>query len=123
LNAACGNSPGDLELTSAKDILVWGRDNMFFAFKVDSAGAPVWAKRFSNNGSFRFIKELPGCDLLAGFDMDTAGASVARLDAFGNFSWCKSYMRPMGREHDAVAESARSFIITGSKGSNPYKLF
>ncbi|MBZ0206780.1 MAG: hypothetical protein K8H89_10685, partial [Flavobacteriales bacterium] len=123
LNAACGNSPGDLELTSAKDILVWGRDNRFFAFKVDSAGAPVWAKRFSNNGSFRFIKELPGGDLLAGFDMDTAGASVARLDAFGNFIWCKSYMRPMGRVHDAVVESDSSFIITGYTGSTPYKLF
>ena len=55
--------------------------------------------------------------------MDTAGASVARLDADGNFLWCKSYMRPIGRVHDAVVESDGAFVITGYTGTIPYKLF
>ncbi|MBK9149333.1 MAG: T9SS type A sorting domain-containing protein [Flavobacteriales bacterium] len=81
--------------------------------------APLWAKRFSDPGSFRFIKELPSGDLLAGFDMPTAGASVARLDASGNFIWCKSYMRPLGRMHDAIVESDSSFVITGFTSTAP----
>jgi len=56
---ACSNGAGDLEVTNDKSIVAWGRDAMFFALKVDSTLAPVWAKRFPNNGGFRFIKELP----------------------------------------------------------------
>ncbi|MCB0774405.1 MAG: T9SS type A sorting domain-containing protein [Flavobacteriales bacterium] len=59
------------------------------------------------------MKELPGGDLLAGLNMDTAGAAVARLDANGNMLWCKSYIRPKGVVHDAVVESDSSFVITG----------
>ncbi|MCW5899479.1 MAG: T9SS type A sorting domain-containing protein [Flavobacteriales bacterium] len=92
--------------------------------KVDSSLAPVWARRFSNNGGFQFIKELPGGDLLAGINMDTAGAVVARMDADGNFLWCKSYIRPRGMVHDAVIEPDGSFLITGftdsTASTNPF---
>ncbi len=60
-----------------------------------------------------FVKELPNGDLLAGLNMDTAGAAVARLDANGNLLWCKSYFRPVGRVHDAVVEPDGSVIVTG----------
>ncbi len=96
-----------------KSVITWGREWSFFALKVDSNLAHIWSKNFDRPGGFQFIKELPGGDLLAGINMDTAGAVVARMDANGNFLWCKSYVRPMGRVHDAVIESDSSFIITG----------
>lgn len=124
LNAeSCWNLAADLEITADKSIITWGRDQTFFAMKVDSTLQHVWSKTIGHAGGFRFIKELPGGDLLAGFDMDTAGASVARLDADGNFLWCKSYMRPAGKIHDAVIESDDSFIITGYTESVHPKLF
>ncbi|MBK9193519.1 MAG: T9SS type A sorting domain-containing protein [Flavobacteriales bacterium] len=110
---SCINSASDLEITSAAGVITWGRDSRFFALRTDPAGAPVWAKYFSHNGGFRFIKELPGGDLLAGINMDTAGAVVARLDPDGNFIWCKSYLRPKGMIHDCLVESDSSFIVTG----------
>ncbi len=123
LNSDCYNYAGNLELVSNKNVLMWGAEDLFFALKVDSTMAPVWARRFGEEGSFRFIKELPSGDLLAGFDLPTAGASVARLDANGNFIWCKSYMRPLGRMHDAIVESDSSFIITGFTSNTNAKLF
>jgi hypothetical protein len=109
----CWGYPMDLLVSDTKDIITWGLNPAFFALRVDSALAPVWSKQFEHRGSFQFIKELPGGDLLAGINTDTAGAVVARLDAFGNFLWCKSYIRPRGFIHDAVIESDGSFIITG----------
>ncbi|HRN37230.1 MAG TPA: T9SS type A sorting domain-containing protein, partial [Flavobacteriales bacterium] len=114
----CWTSPDDLAMTSDKGVITWGGDGpgtqwSFYGMRVDSMGLPVWAKSFDRHGSFRFIKELPSGDLLAGFNMDTAGASVARMDADGNFLWCKSYFRPGGKMHDAVIESDSAFIITG----------
>ncbi|MBZ0206781.1 MAG: hypothetical protein K8H89_10690, partial [Flavobacteriales bacterium] len=114
----CWTSPDDLEILADKSIITWGVEGVgsqwsFYAMRVDSAGAPAWAKNFERRGSFKFIKELPGGDLLAGFNMDTAGASVALMDVDGNLLWCKSYIRPGGRMHDAVIESDSAFIITG----------
>ncbi|MEZ4807627.1 MAG: T9SS type A sorting domain-containing protein [Flavobacteriales bacterium] len=90
---------------------------MFFVLKTDPQGLPTWAKRFNYNGGFRFIRELPSGDLLAGFDLEGAGACVARMDADGNFIWCNSYMRPWGRMHDAIIESDTTFVITGYAGT------
>ncbi len=113
MNAGCSNGPGDLEITGSKSVITWGRDAMFFALKADSLGEPVWAKHFNSHGGFRFIKELPGGDLLAGINMDTAGAVIARLNPDGDFIWCKSYIRPTGMVHDCMIESDESFVITG----------
>jgi hypothetical protein len=114
LNApVCSNRGGDLEVMTDKNLIVWGKGARMFVLKTDSTLVPQWAKRFSNNGGFQFIKELPGGDLLAGINMDTAGAVVARMDADGNFLWVKSYIRPSGMVHDAVIESDDAFIITG----------
>lgn len=115
----CGNIPGDLTITNDGGALVWGGEDRFFALRVDTNLDPLWAKRFIHHGDFQFIKELPGGDLLAGFDMDTAGACVARMDADGNFIWCKSYLRPLGRTHDAVVLSDSAFIITGYTEAGP----
>lgn len=105
----------DLVVDHDNSIITWGRDYSFFILKTDSSLNHVWSKQFADQhqGDFQFIKELPGGDLLAGINMDTAGAVVARMDADGNFLWCKSYIRPLGRVHDAVIESDSSFIITG----------
>jgi hypothetical protein len=120
----CWGYPMDLLVSSTKDIITWGLAPAFFALKVDSTMTPVWAKQFNNHGSFQFIKELPGGDLLAGINMDTAGAVVARMDANGNFLWCKSYIRPRGMIHDAVIEPDGSFLITGltdsTASTNPF---
>jgi len=113
----------DLLVSNTKDVITWGLAPAFFALKVDSSLAPVWAKRFSNNGGFQFIKELPGGDMLAGINMDTAGAVIARLDPDGNFLWCKSYIRPKGMVHDAVIESDDSFVITGFTDSTTLNMF
>jgi hypothetical protein len=120
----CMNTAGDLEVMSDGGVITWGTSSTrFFALKAAHNGNPVWAKKFSRHGTFRFIKELPGGDLLAGFDMDTAGAALARLDVNGNFLWCRSYMRPMGRMHDAVVESDNAYIVTGFTGGVPLRLF
>ncbi|HRN38226.1 MAG TPA: hypothetical protein PLL18_15080, partial [Flavobacteriales bacterium] len=105
----------DLVIAHDNGIITWGRDDSFFILKADSNLNHIWSKQFADqhHGDFQFIKELPGGDLLAGINMDTAGAVVARLDANGNFLWCKSYIRPKGRVHDVVIESDSSFIITG----------
>lgn len=123
LNSGCYNYAGNMAITTDKDMMLWGAENLFFLLKLDSALSPVWARHFGQPGSFRFIKELPSGDLLAGFDMPTAGAAVARLDPDGNFIWCKSYMRPLGRMHDAIVESDSSFIITGFTNTTNAKLF
>ncbi|MBV6403634.1 MAG: T9SS type A sorting domain-containing protein [Flavobacteriales bacterium] len=123
LNAGCTNPPGDLVVTNDGGAITWGRQDYFFALRVDSNLDPVWAKHFNHQGGVRFFKELPGGDLLAGFDMDTAGACVARMDADGNFIWCKSYMRPSGGVHDAVVQSDSAFYITGYSGTTPSQLF
>jgi hypothetical protein len=114
LNAVtCSNTALDLQITSNANVITWGRYQTFFALRVDAAGAPLWSRQFPHRGSFGFIRELPGGDLLAGINMDTSGVCVARLDASGNFLWCKSYIRPKGVANDCLIESDSSFIITG----------
>lgn len=114
LNAApCGNIAGDIEVFTSGEVVAWGKESRLFALKTDAMGEVLWAKRFPNHGAFRFIKELPGGDLLAGINMDTAGVVVARMDVTGNILWCKSYIRPSGMIADCVVESDSSFVITG----------
>lgn len=110
----CNQVAGNLSSTLDRGVVTWNYDEYgFFALKVDSMLNPLWAKRFNRKGGVQFIKQLPGGDLVAGISMDTAGAVVARLDADGNFLWCKSYFRPGGMMHDCLIESDSSFIITG----------
>jgi len=120
----CSKLAGDLEVCSNGSVITWGRDDRFFALRADPTGEVEWAKCFPNHGGFQFIKELPGGDLLAGINMDSAGAVVARMDAMGNFLWIKSYVRPSGMVHDAVIESDSSFVIIGVTDSlastNPF---
>lgn len=123
LNMGCQNLAGDLEVNHDKSVIAWGRDAAFYALKADSNLAHVWSKHFDRHGGFQFIKELPNGDLLAGINMDTAGAVVARMDPDGNFLWCKSYIRPGGMVHDAVIESDSSFIITGYTDSIQQSMF
>ena len=101
-----------MEVGHNGDVTIWGQDQLF-ALHVDSDLTPVWAKHFDHQGSFQFIRELPSGDLLAGINMDTAGAVLARMDAAGNFLWYKSYIRPLGLVQDCLIKSDSSFIITG----------
>jgi hypothetical protein len=123
LNFGCGNSPADLIITEDRGIVTWGRENRFYVLKVDSVGDVEWAKHFGDGGNIHFVKELPGGDLLAGMNLPTAGAVVARLDADGNFLWCKSYLRPNGMVHDAVIEVDGSFVITGVTDNTIQNMF
>jgi len=117
-SGTCSSAGLDLEITGNKDVITWGggrpgRQWSVFALRADSMGGLVWAKHFDQQGGIQFIKELPGGDLLAGMNMDSGGAVVARMDPEGNFLWCRSYIRPRGMVHDALIESDDSFIITG----------
>jgi hypothetical protein len=111
-STACFKVPLTMEITTDSSVITSG-DEHLFALRVDSSGAVVWAKDFGDAGGFDFIRELPGGDLLAGINMDTAGAVVGRMDAMGNFIWLKSYIRPDGVVRDCIIESDSSFIITG----------
>jgi hypothetical protein len=110
---SCGHSPGGLEITSTGGAITWGRDHDFFALRTDADLDLVWAKRIYRSGGLRFIKELPGGDLLAGINMDTAGVVLARMTANGDFLWAKSYIRPKGIVHDALIEADGSFVVIG----------
>lgn len=105
--------PSDLEILDDKSVIAWGGPGKFFALKADSTGTPLWAKNFNHRGGVQFIRELPGGDLLAGFNMDTSGAVVARMNSNGDFLWCRSYIRPRGMVTDCLIESDESFVITG----------
>lgn len=109
----CRNIPGDVLPTADGGAITWGSDTSFFALRVDEELAPVWAKRVARKGGFQFIKELPSGDLLAGLNMETAGAVLARMGPNGDIIWSKSYIRPRGVVHDVLIESDDSFIITG----------
>lgn len=122
-NDACKSLPRGLEITQDRGVVTWGWQYDFFALRVDSNLNPFWAKHFNHHGHFQFIKELPGGDLLAGFDMDTVGGAIARLNADGDFLWCKSYMRPAGTVKDCVIESDSSFVIIGMTDNTNQNLF
>ena len=114
LNAiTCNNNALDLIITSDAGAVLWGRNESFYALRVDQAGSPLWSKQFDHHGSFTFVRELPNGDLIAGFNMDTAGVALARLSAAGDILWCKSYIRPRGHVVDCLVESDDSFIVTG----------
>lgn len=105
----------DLTVTTDTGAVIWSRNGLpgFYLIKAQEDLGLEWAHHYNATGSIQFVKELPGGDLLAGINMDTAGASVARFDAAGNLLWSKSYFRPKGVAHDAVVLSDTSFIITG----------
>ncbi|MBP6311099.1 MAG: T9SS type A sorting domain-containing protein [Flavobacteriales bacterium] len=112
----CTNTAADLEILNDGSAVVWGRKYISpstFIMKVGNEGGSVWAKHFSNAGSFQFVKELPGGDLLVGLNMAHGGAALARLDANGNFIWLKSYIRPAGVVRDCRIESDSSFTVIG----------
>ena len=114
LNAAlCYNVPRDIEVTGDSGAITWGREYSFYAMRVNASLDHMWSKSVHRSGSFRFIKELPNGDLLAGINMDTAGVVVARMNADGEFIWAKSYIRPRGVVHDALIESDSSFVVIG----------
>ncbi len=124
LNATTsGNSIGDLEVISNKCVIGWDRDNRLFILKADSNLVHLWSRYFDQEGVFHFVKELPGGDLLAGFDLEIAGACLMRMDASGNILWCKNYFRPGGEMHDAVIETDSSFVVVGYSGNPGRKLF
>ena len=109
----CYVEPGGLEVTTDSGAITWGRRYSFYAIRVDASLGHMWSKRVQRRGGYRFIKELPGGDLLAGINMDTAGVVVARMSADGDFLWSRSYIRPRGIVHDALIESDSSFVIIG----------
>ena len=113
LGHGCSNVASDVAVTASGDLVTWGYDQDFFMFKVNSTLDPVWSKFFEHNGGVQFVKVLPGGDLLAGINMDTAGAVIARIDSDGDFLWCKSYVRPKGSVHDCIVESDSAFVVTG----------
>ena len=100
---------------------VWGETN--YALKVNTQGAVLWARHFGRRVAFAFIRELPNGDALAGLNTVDGGAAVARLDANGEFIWCKSYFRPSGMMADCIVESDESFLVLGYSDSLRSSMF
>lgn len=109
----CDGIGSDLEITSDRSVLAWGRWPHCMLLKVDSALNLQWARSFNAVGQFEFVKELPGGDLLAGINTDTAAAVLARFSPGGDLLWCKSYFRPGGRIHDAAIGPDSSIVVVG----------
>jgi hypothetical protein len=105
----CSTGAVDLLITSEREVVAWGNA----LIKVDSIGGLLWAKRFDNAVEIKFVKEIPGGDLLVGMNLQNTGAAVARLDTGGSILWARSYFRPLGSVHDAIVEDADGFLITG----------
>ncbi|MBK9175549.1 MAG: T9SS type A sorting domain-containing protein [Flavobacteriales bacterium] len=115
-----GNCPmilGDLSVCNDGSILAWGRGFGFYAMRFLATGELAWARRFIGVGGVQFVKEFPNSDLLVGMSVQGEGAVVARMDAAGNFIWCKSYIRPKGMVHDALIESDDDVVIVGATDS------
>jgi hypothetical protein len=128
VDSGCMNYLYDVFVTADMSIIGWGdegrgQSDELIILKVDDSLGPLWAKHYGPGGGFQFVMELPNGDLLAGLNMNMAGASVARLDANGNLLWCKSYFRPVGRVHDAVVEADGSVIVIGVTESTTQSLF
>ncbi|HRD52377.1 MAG TPA: T9SS type A sorting domain-containing protein [Flavobacteriales bacterium] len=119
----CYGTPGGLEALVNGGAIIWGRSKTFYALRTDSSLVSNWAIQVMHQGGFQFIKELPGGDLLAGINMDAAGAVVARMTADGDFIWSKSYMRPKGMVHDALIEPDGSIIVLGMTDSLNMSMF
>lgn len=105
----CSRVLNDLLVTSSHDIVTWSN----LILKIDSVGDVAWSKHFENGVAVRFVKELPGGDLLAGLNLEGSGAVIARLTAGGDVLWSKSYFRPLGSIHDAVIEDDDNILVTG----------
>lgn len=123
LNLGCRNIGSDITVTGNGDIIAWGHELDYFVLRTNSELVPQFAKRFIGVGGVQFVKELPSGDILAGINMQGAGGVLVRMDASGNFIWCKSYMRPKGMVHDAVIESDSSYTITGYTDSTSLDMF
>ena len=112
---SCQNIVQDLEITHDKGVVAWGYTNSIYALRIDSLGTPLWSKQFTGiNGYISFVRELPNGDLLAGFNIDSVGAILARLDPTGEVLWSKSYFQPNGLFYDCIVESDSSYIIIGA---------
>lgn len=115
-----GNCPmiiGDLSVGDDGSIFAWGLNSGFYAMRFQANGELSWVRRFVGVGGVQFVKEFPNSDLLVGMNVAGAGAVVARMDAAGNFIWCKSYIRPNGMVHDAFIESDDDVVVVGATDS------
>ncbi|MEZ4738256.1 MAG: T9SS type A sorting domain-containing protein [Flavobacteriales bacterium] len=119
------NTAGDIELLRDSGVVAWNRYlstsifNSFFAIRTDAFDELVWAKDFGQGGHFRFFKELPNGDLLAGVELDSGGAAILRMGPSGNIIWAKSYVRPNGTMLDGLIESDSSFTVIGHTDRAP----
>jgi hypothetical protein len=109
----CRGLPRGLAVTSDKGAVVWGRDQSFYLMRVDSTLAPIWSHVMNQVGGFRYVKELPNGDLIAGMDMAQVGAAIARFDPDGNVLWAKSYFGPSGIVQDALLNPDGSIVLVG----------
>ena len=107
----------DLSVCADGSVVAWGGNYGAYAMRLQPSGQLAWARRFITVGGVQFVKEFPNGDLLVGMNVQGAGAVVARMDAGGNFIWCKSYIRPKGMVHDALIESDDHVVVVGATDS------
>ncbi len=106
-----------LTLLQNNDIIIYGGN---FVIRTNQDGDLLWARM--NTGpffAFKFIKELPNGDILAGFDYGApepgveGGASLMRMDSAGNILWSKRFFQPLGLVDDALMEPDGSILVAG----------
>ena len=126
LNTSPNNTiAGDLEVTSTNKVIAFNRpsSSTIFVLISDSAGQLLWSRSFGSGGYTQFVKELPSGDFLVGMNHDLAGAAVARLDAYGNIIWLKSFIRPDGLVRDCEIENDSTYTVVGYTHRNQGPLF
>ncbi len=85
-----------------------------FIINTDSMGNLKLAKYFSNpSGGGAFVKQTVDSGFIIGFNFDSCGATVAKLDSSGNIQWCKSYIRPRAMLSDALVNNDGTFMLCG----------
>jgi hypothetical protein len=86
--------------------------------RTDSSGNLLWSKYFhEHHGGAQFAAELSDRSVIAGLNIDSGGAVLARLDSAGNLLWSKSYVRPRGFLHSILPEADGTFLVTGTTDS------
>jgi hypothetical protein len=123
---SCSTSDNGFASTGTRDIS--GNPNVLnhaFIIRSDSSGNLMWAKYFTNpSGGGGFVKQTLDSGFIVGFNFDSCGATVAKLNSSGNVEWCKSYIRPRALISDGCVNNDGTFMLCGlTDSSSSGKLF
>jgi hypothetical protein len=111
--STCNFTADDLIRCANGDVILWSYSGGNFALRCSSNGELRWAKSYDQVGGISFVRELPGGDLLLGFNLQQLYGVVARVTENGAVLWSKSYSTSQGMVCDALIHNDDSFTIIG----------